>query len=380
VQPIAYLEELRTLVLEEARGTSLRDRLLEARDPVAATRTVARAVAAFHQDSWAIPRRNTLADHLGQLQRASAILEWACPDLRHEVRAITNSVASRLEEARSAPSHGDLKPDHVFLADGEVIFVDLDSMALGDPARDAAHFCSYVAAGVGLEALPPGTGRRLAREFADEYFAHVPEAWRRQFGLHLAGALIEVACGIFRHQEPWWSEKAEAAVAEARRALDGDAAPAPWPVAAIESRKAVGVGERTVTSARTLRRPAGPSLSSLTGFDLVVMQALWARGEATAFELAQEIDHRPARSTIVRRLVRLEALGAVGRRVAGRQSLYRAMVAQADVRRSFVEDLAGRADELFDGDRAAMVCQLMRACDVEPGDVARLLAMLRGQE
>src|SRR5205814_8387474 len=49
VGPIAYLSELRTLVLQEAAGTSLQQILLQRRDPAAAVRTVARAVAGLNR-------------------------------------------------------------------------------------------------------------------------------------------------------------------------------------------------------------------------------------------------------------------------------------------------------------------------------------------
>ena len=221
VRPVTYRSDLRTLVLEEAPGASLQSLLLENRDPTAAVRAVARAVAALHQDDVGVTRAHGLIDQLDQVERASALVQWACPHVRSEVRAITAAVVAGLKEVPPSPFHGDLKADHVFLSDGRVIFVDLDSIALGDPVRDAAHFCSYILGRVGLEAIPTEQARALATDFTAEYFSHVPRSWRQQFSLHSAGALVEVACGIFRHQEPRWLDMATAAIAEARRALSG---------------------------------------------------------------------------------------------------------------------------------------------------------------
>src|SRR5205823_8695563 len=51
VAPIAYIDELRTLAIEQAPGTPLLQLLLEGgRDPATTVRPVARAVAAFNQD------------------------------------------------------------------------------------------------------------------------------------------------------------------------------------------------------------------------------------------------------------------------------------------------------------------------------------------
>ena len=221
VRPVAYRADLRTLVLEEAPGTALQTLLRGGHDAAHALRITARAVAAFNQDDLgnATVAASSRAVQLEELRRGAAIVEWARPELAAPVRAITAAVAAGLEEVPPGPIHGDLKPDHVFLAGDRVIFIDLDSVALGDPVRDPAHLFAYVAGRVGLEALPVDEARAAARLFAAEYFEHVPGAWRRRFGLHCAGALVEVASAIFRRQEAEWPEKVAAAVVAARDCL-----------------------------------------------------------------------------------------------------------------------------------------------------------------
>jgi len=221
VRPVAYRKDLRTLVLEEAPGTALRQLLREGHDPAGPLRITARAVAAFNQDDVgnAAVARSSLAVQLEELRRGATIVEWARPELATHVRAITAAVVAGLEEVAPAPIHGDLKPDHVFLAGDRVIFIDLDSVVLGDPVRDPAHMFAYVAGRVGLDAMTAEQARAAARLFAAEYFDRVPGAWRRRFGLHCAGALVEVASAIFRRQEAHWPEKVAAAVAAARDCL-----------------------------------------------------------------------------------------------------------------------------------------------------------------
>ena len=221
VRPVAYRKDLRTLVLEEAPGTALLQLLREGHDPAGPLRITARAVAAFNQDDVgnAAVARSSLAVQLEELRRGATIVEWARPELATQVRAITAAVAAGLEEVPPAPIHGDLKPDHVFLAGDRVIFIDLDSVVLGDPVRDPAHMFAYVAGRVGLDAMAAEQARAAAGLFAAEYFDHVPGAWRRRFGLHCAGALVEVASAIFRRQEAQWPEKVAAAVATARDCL-----------------------------------------------------------------------------------------------------------------------------------------------------------------
>jgi len=219
VAPIAYLADLHTLVLEEAPGKPLLELLLAGRDP-AIMRPVARAVAAFNQDEGVpVPREHSRADQLAQVRRAARLVAWACPQVAAEVEALTAAVVDGLPDAAPGPMHRDLKADHVFLDGDRVVFIDLDSVALGDPVRDPAHLWAYLTGGVGLDAVPAGGGQAAAAAFVEEYFAHVPAAWRARFSLHCAGALIEVASGMFRRQEPGWRDKVITAVGLARQAL-----------------------------------------------------------------------------------------------------------------------------------------------------------------
>jgi tRNA A-37 threonylcarbamoyl transferase component Bud32 len=222
VRPIAYLSELRTLVLEEAAGTSLRERLLEACDPVAAMRTVARAVASFHEDDLEVTRRYSLADQRDDLRQAAALVQWVCPDKRAKIGGVAAVVEHALEEVTPAPIHRDLTPEHVFLADDRVTFVDADSIALGDPLRDPALLLAHVAGRVGLEGLSEQDAHAIAVAFGEEYLRHVPAAWRKRFRLQCAGAFIETAAGIMRTQGPGWRERVSDVAAHARHALAGE--------------------------------------------------------------------------------------------------------------------------------------------------------------
>lgn len=219
VAPLAYLADLRTLALEEASGIPLQQVLLSGDDPAPAMRAVARAVAAFNQDALPVSRVHSLAEQLDDVERAATLVEWACPALAGDVRGLAATVVADLEDVPAAPIHRDLKTDHVFLAGARVMFIDLDSVVRGDPVRDPAHLFAHVVGRVGLDGMPLERARAAAAAFVEEYFANVPRAWRARFPRHCAGALLEVARGIFKRQEPRWREKVAAAVEEGCRVL-----------------------------------------------------------------------------------------------------------------------------------------------------------------
>ena len=180
---------------------------------------MAQAVAAFHRDDLEIHRRRPVEDDLADVRRAADAVAWACPEFREEVEAIAREVLGGLEDVALSPVHGDLKPDHVFLDGDRVTLIDLDSAALGDPARDAAQLYAYLVGGVGLESVSRADTLAAADAFVEAYFACVPRSWRRRFAKLCAGALLEVAWAIFRHQEACWAPKVTAAVEQAGRAL-----------------------------------------------------------------------------------------------------------------------------------------------------------------
>jgi Phosphotransferase enzyme family len=216
VRPIAYLGPQRMLVLEEAPGTSLQQILLEGGDPTAALEAAARAVAAFSQSDPGLLQQESLAHQLNEVRGAARLVQWGCPELRPAVEAIIATVEVGLTDAPAAPIHGDLKTEHLFVSGGEgqVSFVDLDAAVLGDPVRDPAHLWAHIAGRLGLDGLTPERARSAADMFTEAYFRHVPAAWRARFHLHCAAALLEVARGIFKRQEPEWREKVAVAVRE----------------------------------------------------------------------------------------------------------------------------------------------------------------------
>jgi Phosphotransferase enzyme family len=221
VRPLAYLSNLRALILEEAPGTPLEEILLGESDPTAALRRVAKALAAFNQgDAPATTRLHLLADQVAVLEGAGRVLGWACPQMRLEVESIIEGVLGGLEEVPLGPTHRDLSPDAIFLDNDRTTFIDLDSFAKADPVLDPAHLLARLVVPA-LFPVPPERVRTAAREFAEEYFAHVPGVWQERLPFHYAGALLKKAHGFFRRQTPDWPDKIATLLEEARASLAG---------------------------------------------------------------------------------------------------------------------------------------------------------------
>jgi hypothetical protein len=221
VRPLAYLSDLRALILEEAPGTPLDEILLGESDPSEAVRRVAQALAAFNQgDAPATTQRHLLADEVAVLEKGGRVLVRACPHLRVEVESIIEGILAGLQEVPLRPTHRDPSPDHIFVDGERTIFIDLDSLAKADPILDPAHLLARLAKPAQFP-VPRQLARTAAWEFAEEYFAHVPSTWQERLPFHYAGALLKAAQGFFRRQAPDWPDKIATLLEEARASLAG---------------------------------------------------------------------------------------------------------------------------------------------------------------
>lgn len=117
-------------------------------------------------------------------------------------------------------------------------------------------------------------------------------------------------------------------------------------------------------------------LGQLSGLQLSILRAIWQRGEAsTADVVASLADSRDlAHTTVGTMLTRLEKRGLIESRRDGKHLVYRATIAEADVKRSLVTEFLGR---LFDGDAPALVAHLLRERDVRDGDLEQVRALLQ---
>jgi tRNA A-37 threonylcarbamoyl transferase component Bud32 len=226
-RPIAYLGDgRRTLIQEEAPGTLLRDRILSLEeDATPAVRKTARALAVLHLDHVVdhvvTPRRTHLQKEVANMERIGELLRPNCPHLGPRIEEIVGAVVAGLEEGVPAPTHGDFKPDNILLDGDRLALLDFDEFTEADPVQDAARFLAHLTAMPLSFALPHDRARAYARAFAEEYFAHVPEAWRDRLPLHYARNVFKMAPNFLQRPQPGWPDKIEALIEEAEDSLAG---------------------------------------------------------------------------------------------------------------------------------------------------------------
>lgn len=106
---------------------------------------------------------------------------------------------------------------------------------------------------------------------------------------------------------------------------------------------------------------------NLGDLQLAILRALWQRGQAPVVEVHEALrDRGLALTTIATMLRKMEEKGLVSHREQGRQFLYRAEVDPEVVQRNLVGELVAK---LFDGDPLALVNHLVRAGEIELGEL-----------
>lgn len=117
-------------------------------------------------------------------------------------------------------------------------------------------------------------------------------------------------------------------------------------------------------------------LGQLSGLQLEIMRAVWARGSASTAEVVETLSPtRPlAHTTIATLLSRLERRGLLRSQKAGKHLVYQATVAESEVRRSMVSDFL---DRLFHGDAKALVAHLLSEREVAEADLERARQLLQ---
>jgi tRNA A-37 threonylcarbamoyl transferase component Bud32 len=220
-KPIAYRDDLRTLVTEAVPGKSLSKIIRRGKSAQDAVRSAARAVADFHQLDVTAPHRS-VADEISRLQEARAFLASARPDLVQEVSRMVDAVAGGLESAPSALIHGDLKPDHMLIDGDHVALIDFDLIGRADPIIDIAHLLGFLGKPQ-VRNRSRGEGTDVAQLFLDEYFTHVPDSWRSRLPLHHASTSIHKAVGLCRRHGGDEHGRVEDVLREGQAFLEHDA-------------------------------------------------------------------------------------------------------------------------------------------------------------
>ena len=112
-----------------------------------------------------------------------------------------------------------------------------------------------------------------------------------------------------------------------------------------------------------------------TAAELQILHVLWRRGPSTVNQVQPELQHgdRVAYTTVLKLLQIMFDKGLVRRDESTRPHVFRAAVAQAQVKRRFVSDLV---EQVFEGSVMSLAMQALSTRRATPEEVRKLRELL----
>jgi hypothetical protein len=140
-QPIDYLPETGTLIMERLPGRPLAER--EAADTTSVVEGV-ELIAALHACEARPTKKRDRRRILREIKRNLATSAEVAPEYTSVLGEVMEALeASAGEDPEIAPCHGDFSPRNVLIGADRVALIDWDRLEWADPARDVTHFGTW---------------------------------------------------------------------------------------------------------------------------------------------------------------------------------------------------------------------------------------------
>jgi thiamine kinase-like enzyme len=200
-EPLGTVESLRMTLQRAVPGASLLQALAGGAMPSAAGLAVARSLHTLHHARVSIARTWSLDDELRLLElRASAlyaVLPSHATQLTRLYQRLFDTAAPLRARAVQTIVHRDFYHDQVVLDGDHCTLVDLDLVAVGDPALDAGNFVAHLIELHWREELDLDTLLACTGSFADESIRLAPRMLSHdaiaRYAMLALGRLIEIA-------------------------------------------------------------------------------------------------------------------------------------------------------------------------------------------
>lgn len=200
--PIAVFDNGATTVTEKAPGHSFSDHLASGGSAADCAGRLAQALAALH----AMPQDTVFHRHgagpLERAQRTAELIGAVLPELGTAAEAVCRFATTDAEPRRTAIVHGDLKPAHMFHANGACTLIDLDDAGLGDPADDIAALMARLRTGLELSCAPPECRGAALLGFLDTYRQTAPRIDADALRRRLAACYLDACRYAIEHLLP----------------------------------------------------------------------------------------------------------------------------------------------------------------------------------
>lgn len=142
-------------------------------------------------------------------ERTSRLLAWACPKAQPALQRIEAAAPAVWRGAVLGPTHGDMKPDHLFISSESqaVHLIDNDALAIGNPLLDIGSMLTRLDAMHWLDGADEQRARAINETFSDAYFGTVPASWSRHLGEVRALSTLLICQHAVQRLVPGWQAR-----------------------------------------------------------------------------------------------------------------------------------------------------------------------------
>lgn len=223
--PLGHSDRHQALLVEWLAGNSLATLISDKRVAADHFASAGAVLAQFHQlETGKLPHRSVEYE-LHQISQQAADARLLDADLEDRLQRVIVRSCQLLgnRQLQLVPTHGDFHPGQVLWTENATSLIDLDDVALGDPAYDLASFLAAVEYA--------SQSSTLTLDEIQSYQAALLESYQHVRGVRLdldqlqvfvASALVRLVHEPFRHRLPDWQARQHAIVARTEQLLAGD--------------------------------------------------------------------------------------------------------------------------------------------------------------
>jgi len=191
-EPVAYLPDWNTILMEHAPGVPLHDAeddALRRGFPAAG-----RAIAKLHRTPIEVSQTHTVEDEIALLERWVELI-----DEIHERLAVATSIGMErvrdelhaLEPVQPVLVHRDFYDKQILIDGGDTILIDFDTMAMSDPAIDLGNFLAHVEL-ARLQGVPVEADAE--QRFLEAYGSPQDPSFARRVAVYTRATFLRLSC------------------------------------------------------------------------------------------------------------------------------------------------------------------------------------------
>jgi streptomycin 6-kinase len=217
LRPAAVIPAINAILWPQVPGTALSQFVADGNGS-AAISFAASALRAFHESAQRLPVE--LAPNVVQqeITKHTTFIQHFLPEQHRNLAALCNALPMRFSTTVQLPAHTDMKPEHVLVGSESCTFIDVEGLALSDPALDIGNMVARLEAMSWQKGIDPSRCKNYADLFVRDSVPLEPA----RLSAAVAFGRVKLATYAISHQVEGASTVASQLIEAAAAGLDAD--------------------------------------------------------------------------------------------------------------------------------------------------------------